>query len=313
MKAVIMFRNHKPVSYLLIAIVMAMVGCQSVETLEPKKQYVKHVKEAVVIADIGGILHGIAFDNRNSMYVGKNGKEILKVSPEGKVSPFVVVKEASGHFGDRPFIYDLAFGPDRHLYAAADDRILRISPTGKIKILIKEDFKGTWGACGITLDAKGNMYVAYDNKVLRIRPNGDKSIFIDGSTVNPKLVTVVGLEFDAAFNYLYVCDGRRGETGKLIRIPMKANGSPGLPEIIFEKSGYRPEYVSLDRRGHIVTKGPENADFVLLDSNLIPTMIECKNLGYVEIETIAFGGQGFKRNAVYGTEWFKGKIYRIDF
>ena len=39
--------------------------------------------------------------------------------------------------------------------------------------------------------------------------------------------------------------------------------------------------------------------------------LENKNLG--EIETIAFGKQGFKRTSVFGTDWNYGKIYRIDF
>ena len=36
------------------------------------------------------------------------------------------------------------------------------------------------------------------------------------------------------------------------------------------------------------------------------------NLGGVEIETVAFGKNGFDENTVYGTEWFNGKIYGIN-
>ena len=230
------FKPFRLISYKFFTIIIVIICSQGLEAQEEKKHYLKQVKNAFLFANIGGSLHGIAFDNQNSMYVGKNGKEILKVSPEGKISPFVVIKEASGHYIDGPgdtFIYDMEFGKDRHLYVAAEDRILKISQTGQIEILLKENFKGTWGACGIELDTKGNIYVAFDNKILKILPTGQKSIFIDGNNTDFKLEAVVGLEFDATYKYLYVCDGIRGKTGKLIRIPIRANGSSGEAKIIF--------------------------------------------------------------------------------
>ena len=99
----------------------------------------------------------------------------------------------------------------------------------------------------------------------------------------------------------------------MVRIPIRTNGSPGIPEIIFKKDGYRPEYVSIDNLNRIVIKGPENDSFVLLERDLTPIIIECQIIGKAEIETIAFGKKGFNVNSIYGTEWFGGKIYRIDF
>jgi hypothetical protein len=157
------------------------------------------------------------------------------------------------------------------------------------------------------------MFVSFDNKILKIRSNGRSSIFIDGNSIDFKLEAVVGLEFDSTMKHLYVCDGKRGGTGKLIRIPIQASGSPGIPEIIFKKNKYRPEYVSINKRNNIVIKGPENDSFVFLKRDLTSIIIECKNIGYAEIETIAFGKKGFNENSIYGTEWFNGKIYRIDF
>ncbi len=304
-------------SCLLISIITSTICIQSTEAQEQKDQYMKQVKEAVIFADIGGSLHGIAFDDKGSMYVGKNGKEILKIAPDGSISPFVVVKEALGYFNYGPgdtFIYDMEFGRDQHLYVAAEDRVLKITPAGEIQILLQQKFTGTWGTCGIALDQNDNIYISFDDKILKLLPSGERSIFIDSKKIGFELYSVVGLEFDSLFSNLYVCDGYRGGTGKLIRVPIKPDGSPGGAQVIFKKNRYRPEYVCIDHsQKQIVTKGPENPEIVLLKDDLTPIMIELKNVGYEEIETIAFGQEGFSNNSIYGTGWFGGKVYRIDF
>ncbi len=314
-----MFKISSYIGYLIIAIIIITICSQSTEAQElkkPKKQYLKQVKKAFLFADIGGSLHGIAFDNRNSMYVGKNGKEILKVSPEGKISPFVVIKEAKGYYIDGPgdtFIYDMEIGKDHHLYGAAEDRILKITEFGQVFTILKQAFKGRWGACGIALDNKNNVFISFDSRVLKIQPGGENSIFIDSKKIGIGLDAVVGLEFDRTYNNLYICDGFRGGTGQLIQVPIEADGSPGKAKLIFKKKNYRPEYVCINSDNNIVIKGPENSNFVLLKNDLAPVIVEMENKNLGEIETIAFGKQGFKRTSVFGTDWNYGKVYRIDF
>lgn len=49
-----------------------------------------------------GIMHGLAFDGKGHMFVGRNGKDILKISPDASISVFAVIKEAEGYFIDGP-------------------------------------------------------------------------------------------------------------------------------------------------------------------------------------------------------------------
>lgn len=83
----------------------------------------------------------------------------------------------------------------------------------------------------------------------------------------------------------------------------KADGSPGKAKTIFQKKNYRPEYVCINSDNNSVIKGPENSNFVLLKNDLAPVIVKLENKNLGEIETIAFGKQGFKRTSVFGTDW----------
>ena len=130
-----------------------------------------------------GIMHGIAFDGKGHMFVGRNGKEILKISPDGSISLFTVIREAEGHFiegSGHTFLYDMEFDAQGILYAAAEDRILKITENGEITPVVEKKFTGNWGACGIALDKEGTVFYTFDNKIMKITPEGSIELFLDG-------------------------------------------------------------------------------------------------------------------------------------
>lgn len=268
-----------------------------------------HIEEFVKIE---GLLHGIAFDGQGHMFIGKNGKEILKVSPSGSVSRFTEIEEAEGSFIEGPgqtFLYDMEFDNQGYLYAAVEDRIVKISPDGEVLTLVKEKFSGNWGACGIALDQKGGILYAFDNKIMRLTPDGDNELFLDGGQCTPPFKAVVGIEFAPDYQHLFACDGKLG-SGKLVKIPILSDGSAGPVELLYDNERQNIEYIAIDKRSNIIIKGPWSASFIRIEKNGKAESLAHPDIGY-GIQTIAIGGKNFDQNAIYGTHMPVGVIYKI--
>ncbi|MCP4671387.1 MAG: hypothetical protein GY857_08765 [Desulfobacula sp.] len=261
---------------------------------------------------IKGLLHGIVFDDKGHMLIGKNGKEILKVSPDGDVSLFTEIKEADGYFIEGPgntFLYDMAFDSQGNLYAVVEDRILKITQDGKYITLVEKKFSGFWGVCGIALDQKNNIFYAFDNKIMKLTPEGINELFLDGGQNSPILNAVVGIEFAPDYSHLFACDGKLG-SGKLVKIPIRSDGSPGPVELLYHNENLNTEYIAFDRNFNLIIKGPWSESFIRVDKNGKAAPLKHADIGY-GIQTIARGGQGFDQNAIYGTHMPWGVIYKI--
>ena len=262
---------------------------------------------------VEGLLHGIVFDGKGHMFVGKNGKEILKVSPNGSVELFTEIKEADGYYIDGPghtFLYDMEFDSQGVLYAAVEDRILKISKEGKITILVKKEFAGNWGACGITLDQKGNIFYAFDDKIMRLTKDGENTLFFDGGQTSPPVSAVVGIEFAPDYGSLFACDGKLG-SGKLVKIPIRSDGDAGKVELLYSDEKTNTEYIAFDKDSNFILKGPWSASFVRVDKNGKAESLNHADIGF-GIQTIAIGGKGFDQNAIFGTHMPIGVVYKIS-
>jgi hypothetical protein len=258
-------------------------------------------------------MHGIAFDGRGHMFVGKNGKEILKVLPDGTISVFTTIEDAEGYFIDGPghtFLYDMEFDNQGMLYAAVEDRILEISKNGKMVALVKQKFPGNWGACGIALDQKNTVYYAFDNKIMKITPEGNSELFLDGGLTAPPLEAIVGIDFAPDFKSLYACDGKLG-SGKVVKIAVKADGKAGPAELLYRSQKLNMEYMAFDDNSNIIIKGPWSATFIRLQKNGTVETFKHAKAGF-GIQTIARGGKGFDVDALYGTHMPGGVIYKIQ-
>ncbi len=261
---------------------------------------------------IEGLLHGIVFDDRGHMFVGKNGKEIIKVSPDGTISLFTEIKEADGYFIEGPghtFLYDMEFDSQGLLYAAAEDRILKIFKDGKIATLAEEKFSGNWGACGIALDQNDNIFFAYDNKIMKLTPEGKTELFLDGGQTRPSLSAIVGIEFAPDHRHLFACDGKLG-SGKLVRISISSDGSPGTVDLLYHDKKLNTEYIAFDKQYNPIVKGPWSTSFIRVGKDGKVESLKHADIGF-GIQTIARGGRGFDQDALYGTQMPVGVIYKI--
>jgi hypothetical protein len=282
---------------------------QIVKTVDPSTTV--KIQEFV---KIDGLLHGIVFDGNGHMLIGRNGKQIFKVSPDGAASLFVEIKEAEGYLIEGPgdtFLYDMVFDSHGNLYAAVEDRILKIAPDGKYSTLLEQKFTGMWGVCGIALDRNGNVFYAYDNRIMKLNPSGSSELILNGEKSAPVMEAIVGIAFDADYRHLFACDGKLG-SGKLIKIPISAKGDPNGPvQVIFRDKNMNTGYITFDKNGNPIVKGPWSAPFIRVQDNGITTALKHATIGY-GIQTIARGGKGFDENAIFGTHMPGGLIYKID-
>lgn len=259
-----------------------------------------------------GLLHGIVFDGHGHMLVGKNGKQILKVSPDGTFTLFAEIKEADGYFREGPghtFLYDMEFDSEGFLYAAVEDRILKISKDKKITELVVKKFPGPWGACGIAVDQKGNVFYSYDNKIAKLSPEGKNELFVDGGQSIADLKAIVGLEFSPDYRHLYACDGKLS-SGKLVKIPVSPDGSAGPVEVLYQDEKINVEYITFDSNSNPIIKGPWSNPFIRVDQSGKAEPLSHSSIGF-GIQTIAKGGKGFDPDAIFGTHMPTGIIYKI--
>ena len=306
---------RKTIFFLKVPETKAIVCAGYYETPRLQKEVseiekIHEVRKADLFSDIGGYLHGITFDGGGNMFVAVNGKDILRIKPDGELSDFCFIKESKG-FGTQGnggvFVFDLAYGPDNYIYAAAENRILKISPDGAVSSIIREDFSGRWGVCGITFHKNGTMYAAYGNKVCRYTPAYEKSIFIDGDNENTGLVSAMGLKFDSDFKHLYICDAYGG---KVVKVPMKSDGTPGSFSIVYQTEFYRPEYIALDGADNLFVSNHGSGIIIKIGNDGQQKAIKYENLR--GNQTLAMAGKGFEDNFLYITSGRSGEVFKVN-
>ena len=117
-----------------------------------------------------GIATGIAFDERDWLYVGDRTGTIHRVSGLGTPETFAVLEASVA-------AYHLAFGPDGRLYVtapglASHDAVYAIDKKGDVTTY----FRGFGRPQGLAFDTNGNLYVVacYQGKhgIVRIAPSG---------------------------------------------------------------------------------------------------------------------------------------------
>ena len=158
-------------------------------------------------------------------------------------------------------------------------------------------------------DQKDNIFYAYDNKIMKLTPEGTNELFLDGGQSSPTLKAIVGIEFATDYRHLFACDGKLG-SGKLVKIPIRSDGSPGPVELLYHDENLNTEYIAFDKDFNLIIKGPWSQSFIRVDKNGKAEPLKHADIGY-GIQTITRGGQGFDQNAIYGTHMPFGVIYKI--
>ncbi|MBH1939948.1 SMP-30/gluconolactonase/LRE family protein [Mobilitalea sibirica] len=271
--------------------------------------------KAEIFADLNGkVGAGIIFDNDENMFVAKDG-ELVKVTPSGEVRTFCSLQElpkGKDYYFNSPLIWDMTFDQQGNILAAAQDRILHITPEGTVSTLIREDFKGFLGASGIEFDKQGNFYITNGSTIDKYTPDLAKTTFIDSSKGETSYSSFFSLEFDPDYNNLYVTDFNSKSLLKysidtegnvqdnpevIIKNPIKNSGVFGAPlNITFSDKDHM--YVSIDGMAQIMKIDNEGGIEFLKLGNIISNHI------------IAFGGKGFDEESIYITTFNGKNIYR---
>ena len=183
------------------------------------------------------------------------GPSIVGINPNGKQNPFPTTI-TGGAFG---FAIGIAYDRNHQLYAALPGSfgpapsgapgVLRISANGKQTTPVPGS-NGMVAADGFGLDsATGNLYVTdiFGNGIWRITPGGSAQLWTS-LTTNPLLVLPDGIKIFNGAAYVSI------EGGKILRIPINANGSAGTATIwsqINQPGVFFDDLVLDDRTGDV--------------------------------------------------------------
>ncbi len=252
---------------------------------------------------------GLFFDKEGNMLVGKPSS-LEKVSVAGEVTTFCDLNEPGkkrNYFFNSPFIWDMKYDKDNNIIAAAQDRILKIDPEGKVTTLIRENFNGFLGASGLELDEEGNIYVVSGSKVYKYSKNLEKTEYLSSDQYK----TFFSIAFSPDKKYLYLTDfntkslikyeikkdGTVGKHQEIVRDPVKDSGSFGAPlNIIFSDSGNM--YVSIDGMSRILKiDKDENLYLIKMDKT-------------IRNHVIQFGTKEFGEDYIYITT-YSNTVYRM--
>lgn len=278
------------------------VSCRPVDVADVERCTIA----SETVSTLAGNLHGIAYDAAtSSLYVGRNGKEILKRTGGGEFVPFALLADADGvyrHMGNQVFLFDLHLCSDGSLLGAAKKRLVRILPDASSIVLADNLMDGTYGVCGVTMDARNTIYFSVNGKgIMVLPPNGAPSLLY-------KTPGAVGVEISPDGRYLYVCENSRDELlvinaadGKLLRTI---------------KLHLAAEYMHADNE-RLFVKGPTVDSWILfsISRNANPkprvrfdvTGITRRVYGIQTSVIVPEGGDEY----LYGTCWDSGEVYRV--
>jgi sugar lactone lactonase YvrE len=182
------------------------------------------------------VTEGIAISPRRNLYVGMNiGGQLYKVAPDGEVSllaDFVEEVDDSNLLG-------LAVDADENVYAAvwgyndpSLNGVWRVDPTGH-KELVLPIPGAYWGSIpnALAFDRRGNLYVtdSGSGSIWRLEPNGDSGPWLQDDLLQGDFFGANGIAYRK--RSLWVLNYDRG---RIVRIPIERDGSPGQPEIFVE-------------------------------------------------------------------------------
>ena len=250
---------------------------------------------ATFLVELDAIIHAIAFDHKNNLYVGGKNK-VYSIDKDKKIITFAELTDTT----NKTIIWGMTFDLNGNLFIAAQDRIIKIDTLGTPITLIREDFGGPCGVSDVRIDSANNLYIAYDNIIAQYDTALNKKIIVNGNDFNPPIEWAVGIEFDNKNEYIFVgdCNGK-----KLYIIPYKSFDYVDRSSVIPSNWG---QYLTKDEHGNIYLSmhGPETfPEFLLVDQNLKKKEIYLKKRPYqakgTHKKAIAYGQYGSYEKGIY--------------
>jgi len=184
----------------------------------------------------------LAFDAIGNMYIANFSGLILKVTPNGEVSPFVTVPY---------YPYGLAFDGAGNLfvagYSSGNSAIYKITTNGEMSTFVSS---GLYYPYGIAFDGIGNLFVANmnNNTISKVTPNGVVSTFVDSGLSYPW-----GLAFDAWGN-LYVANS----VSPSGNFTISKVSSAGVVTTFINSGLSKPQGLAFDNIGNLYVSNDKN-------------------------------------------------------
>jgi hypothetical protein len=252
---------------------------------------------------------GIILDKKKGeLFFATNGKYIHKYNFTNPAKPILIatIKEVKNAWNDDygdTFVHEIKQGNDGYIYAVAENCILKISPeTGKYETIIKEDFKGPWGAYGLDLDSEDNIYVGDHHGGVHVylkNNNWSKKTIISPNDNLPKnSFGSVLLKNDM----LYYLDF---ENSLLISASLKFKN--GFPEVIETKTVKLPvpypEFMQMWKGDIFVKAARENTMLRIRDNEVIQKYSFSSDKEVSPIVTFVLDEISENKCNFYGMSW----------
>ena len=212
------------------------------------------------------------------------GNVIYKVTPDGRVSPFLEKAGYSGtdfaHDGKLAFfarVHMILIGPNctgvdgqgRLVWCAGQDRALKRLETDGSRTVLADNFEGKRfnGPNDVAIAADGAIYFTDSDVGLRGGINGGLAEMPDAVWMwkDGKVAQVVsraelgdepnGIALSPDDKYLYLSAGTVSAKPRIMRYPVKADGSVG-PRSLFTEGDGIGDGMKTDARGNLYSSGP---------------------------------------------------------
>ena len=187
---------------------------------------------------------GAAVGPDGTVYAGGEAGQIYRIAPDG--TPEV-------HADTGGFLYGVTLDGGGNVYGCDMGRgeIVRVDPTGAVSTYTRGTDEHPLRVPNFAaFDDVGVLYVtdsgdwgADDGLVLRVAPGGETTMWSDAVTAFPN-----GCCLTAAGDALLVVESH---TRRVVRVPIEADGTAGVPELVADLTGSQPDGIALAMDGTI--------------------------------------------------------------
>lgn len=261
---------------------------------------------------------GIILDKqKETIYFATNGKYIHQFNLLNLSKPKLIatINEVTGTWNDEygdTFVHEMKLGNDGFIYAVAENCVLKINPkNGAYSTIIKEGFRGPWGAYGLDLDEAGNIFVGDHHGGVHAylkNKNWSKRTIVAGSIDDATKKSFGSVLLKK--NVLYYLDFENSSL-KSASIAWKND----FPEIVDTKTLALPvpypEFMQAWKGDIFIKAARENTMLRVRNNEVIQQFKLISDQEVSPIVTFSLDVVGDKKCIFYGTSWGpNGTLYR---